>query len=52
MKKIKGLKNSCTETRGETIIRTENLRSAFTKDDVDEYLYKLLPGGVGEGEYS
>src|SRR5215467_5232715 len=32
-----------TETRGETMIRTENLRSAFTKDDVDEYLYKLLP---------
>ena len=30
----------------------QNLRSAFTKDDVDEYLYKLLPGGVGEGEYS
>jgi hypothetical protein len=26
------------------MIRTENLRSAFTKDDVDEYLYKLLPG--------
>ncbi len=25
------------------MIRTENLRSAFTKDDVDEYLYKLLP---------
>src|SRR5499427_6465790 len=35
--------DSCTETRGETMIRTENLRSAFTKDDVDEYLYKLLP---------
>src|SRR5262245_888481 len=32
-----------TEARGETMIRTENLRSAFTKDDVDEYLYKLLP---------
>src|SRR5262244_2667233 len=25
------------------MIRTENLRSAFTKDEVDEYLYKLLP---------
>ena len=25
------------------MICTENLRSAFTKDDVDEYLYKLLP---------
>ena len=25
------------------MIRTENLRSAFTTDDVDEYLYKLLP---------
>src|SRR6476620_6647159 len=38
MKKIKGLK-----IHGQTMIRTENLRSAFTKDDVDEYLYKLLP---------
>src|SRR5262249_61882380 len=27
------------------MIRTENLRSAFTKDEVDEYLYKLLPEG-------
>jgi len=25
------------------VIRTDNLRSAFMQDDVDEYLYKLLP---------
>jgi len=25
------------------VIRTSNLRSAFMQDDVDEYLYKLLP---------
>lgn len=25
------------------MIRTDNLRSAFMKEDVDEYLYKLLP---------
>lgn len=25
------------------MIRTENLRSAYMRDDVDEYLYKLLP---------
>jgi predicted O-methyltransferase YrrM len=43
MKKIKGLKIHALKPRGETMIRTENLRSAFTKDDVDEYLYKLLP---------
>src|SRR5262249_482253 len=38
-----GTEDSCTETQGETMIRTENLRSAFTKDEVDESLYKLLP---------
>jgi len=25
------------------VIRTDNLRSAFMQDDIDEYLYKLLP---------
>ena len=25
------------------MIRTDNLRSAFMQDDIDEYLYKLLP---------
>src|SRR4029453_19257294 len=39
-----GTEDSCTKARGETMIRTENLRGAFHEDDVDEYLYKLLPG--------
>ena len=43
MKKIKGLKIHALKPGEKTMIRTENLRSAFTKDDVDEYLYKLLP---------
>src|SRR5260370_4656966 len=33
----------CAEARRETMIRTENLRSGYIQDDVEEYLYQLLP---------
>src|SRR6266851_2242845 len=35
--------NSRAEAWGETMIRTENLRSGYIQDDVEEYLYQLLP---------
>src|SRR5207249_10733939 len=35
--------NSRAEAGGETMIRSENLRSGYIQDDVEEYLYRLLP---------
>src|SRR5712671_4340440 len=35
--------NSRAQGWGEIMIRTENLRSGYIQDDVEEYLYQLLP---------
>src|SRR6266481_7391611 len=35
--------NSRAEARREPMIRSENLRSGYIQDDVEEYLYQLLP---------
>src|SRR5256885_654345 len=35
--------NSRAEAGGETMIRSENLQSGYIQDDVEEYLYRLLP---------
>src|SRR5207245_10975234 len=42
-KENQSAEDSCTEAGGEIMIRTDNLRSAYIQDDVEEYLYGLLP---------
>src|SRR6266849_1300686 len=40
---IQRVENSRAEARREPMIRTQNLRSGYIQDDVEEYLYQLLP---------